>query len=43
MRNTRIMVFDIPGWPGSGMTYEEVLSGYPELTREAIETLVASR
>jgi uncharacterized protein (DUF433 family) len=37
IRNTRITVFDILGWLGSGMTYEEVLNDYPELTREDIK------
>jgi len=37
VRNTRITVFDILGWLGSGMTYEDVLSDYPELTREDIK------
>jgi len=37
VRNTRITVFDILGWLGSGMTYDEVLSDYPELTRDDIK------
>jgi len=37
VRNTRITVFDILGWLGSGMTYEDVISDYPELTREDIK------
>jgi uncharacterized protein (DUF433 family) len=37
IRNTRITVFDILGWLGSGMTYEDVISDYPELTREDIK------
>jgi uncharacterized protein (DUF433 family) len=37
IRDTRITVFDILGWLGSGMTYEDVLSDYPELTREDIK------
>jgi uncharacterized protein (DUF433 family) len=37
IRNTRISVFDILGWLGSGMTFEEVISDYPELTREDIQ------
>ncbi len=36
VRNTRITVSDILGWLGSGMTYEEVISDYPELTKEDI-------
>jgi uncharacterized protein (DUF433 family) len=37
IRNTRISVSDILGWLGSGMTYEEVINDYPELTREDIK------
>ena len=37
IRNTRITVFDILGWLGSGMTFEEVLNDYPELSREDIK------
>jgi len=37
IRNTRITVFDVLGWLGSGMTYDEVLSDYQELTREDIK------
>ena len=36
IRNTRITVFDILGWLGSGMTMDEVINDYPELTREDI-------
>ena len=36
IRNTRITVFDILGWLGSGMSFEEVLNDYPELSREDI-------
>jgi uncharacterized protein (DUF433 family) len=37
IRNTRITVFDILGWLGSGMTMDEVIIDYPELTREDIK------
>jgi len=37
IRNTRITVSDILGWLGSGMTFEEVLNDYPELSREDIK------
>ena len=36
IRNTRITVSDILGWLGSGMSFEEVLNDYPELSREDI-------
>jgi uncharacterized protein (DUF433 family) len=37
IRNTRISVSDILGWLGSGMTFEEILTDYPELSREDIK------
>jgi len=37
IRNTRIIVFDILGWLGSGMSFEEVLNDHPELSREDIK------
>lgn len=37
IRNTRITVFNILGWLGSGMSFEEVLNDYPELSREDIK------
>jgi uncharacterized protein (DUF433 family) len=37
IRNTRIAVFDILGWLGSGMTFEEIILDYPELSREDIK------
>jgi len=37
IRNTRITVFDVLGWLGSGMTMDEVITDYPELTREDIK------
>jgi len=37
VRNTRISVSDILGWLGSGMTFEEILFDYPELSREDIK------
>lgn len=38
IRNTRISVFDILGWLGSGMTFEDIISDYPELKRDDITT-----
>ena len=37
IRNTRISVSDILGWLGSGMSFEEVLNDYPELSSEDIK------
>ena len=36
IRNTRISVFDILGWLGSGMTFEDIISDYPELKGDDI-------
>ncbi|MBK9391155.1 MAG: DUF433 domain-containing protein [Bacteroidetes bacterium] len=37
IRNTRITVSDILGWLGSGMSFEEILQDFPELSREDIK------
>ncbi len=37
IRNTRITVSDILGWLGSGMSFEDILQDYPELSREDIK------
>jgi len=37
IRNTRISVSDILGWLGSGMSFEEVLNDYPELSIDDIK------
>jgi uncharacterized protein (DUF433 family) len=37
IRNTRITVSDILGWLGSGMSFEDILNDYPELSREDIK------
>ena len=34
IRNMRITVYDILSWLASGMTREEILSDFPELTNE---------
>jgi len=35
-RNTRITASDVLGWLASGMTFEEILFDFEQLTREAI-------
>ena len=40
IRNTRISVFDILGWLGSGMTFEDILNDYPELNRDDIKAFL---
>lgn len=37
IRNTRITVSDILGWLGSGMSFEDILQDFPELSREDIK------
>jgi uncharacterized protein (DUF433 family) len=37
IRNTRITVSDILGWLGSGITFDEIINDYPELSREDIK------
>lgn len=37
IRGMRITVGDILGWLGSGMTIEEIVDDFPELTREDIQ------
>ena len=42
VRGLRIAVSDILGWLSSGMTNEEILSDYPELTEEDIRACLAT-
>lgn len=41
VRNTRITVFDVLGWLASGMTYDEILNDFPELTIDDIRACLA--
>jgi uncharacterized protein (DUF433 family) len=41
IRETRITVYDILSWLASGMTNEEVISDYPELTMADIQASLA--
>ena len=36
VRNTRITVGDVLGWLASGMTFEEIIEDFDQLTREDI-------
>jgi uncharacterized protein (DUF433 family) len=36
IRNTRITVSDILGWLANGMTYDDIVEDFPELTPEDI-------
>jgi len=37
IRNTRISVADVLGWLGSGMSFEDIIHDYPELTSDDIK------
>lgn len=41
VRDTRITVFDVLGWLASGMTNEEIIIDFPELTIEDIKACLA--
>lgn len=41
IRNTRITVFDVLGWLASGMTYDEIIYDFPELTINDIKACLA--
>lgn len=36
IRQTRISVYDVLSWLSEGMTYQEIIEDYPELTKEDI-------
>ena len=38
---TRITVFDVLGWLASGMTVDEILNDYPELTDTQVRACLA--
>ncbi|HMS65514.1 MAG TPA: DUF433 domain-containing protein [Ignavibacteria bacterium] len=38
---TRISVYDVLGWLASGMTIEEIVSDFPQLSREQILACLA--
>jgi len=41
IRNMRIAVSDVLGWLASGMSHQEILSDYPELTEADIRACLA--
>lgn len=41
IRHMRITVGDVLGWLASGMSHEEILSDYPELTEADIRACLA--
>ena len=41
VRETRITVYDVLGWLAAGMTYNEILADFPELTLDDIKACLA--
>jgi uncharacterized protein (DUF433 family) len=41
VRETRITVYDVLGWLSTDMTYDEILTDFPELTRQDILACLA--
>ena len=41
IRDTRITVYDVLGWLAAGMTNEEIIKDFPELTYEDIQASLA--
>ena len=41
VRNTRITVYDVLGWLAAGMSNEEIVEDFPELTVEDIKACLA--
>lgn len=41
IRHMRITVYDILGWLAAGMTPEEILADFPELTQQDIQASLA--
>jgi uncharacterized protein (DUF433 family) len=41
VRETRITVYDVLGWLSTGMTYDDILADFPELTRQDILACLA--
>lgn len=41
IRDTRITVFDVLGWLAAGMTFEEIIHDFPELSVDDIKACLA--
>jgi len=41
IRETRIAVYDVLGWLSAGMTYNDILADFPELTQQDILACLA--
>ena len=41
VRDTRITVYDVLGWLASGMTSSDIISDFPELTKNDIQACLS--
>ncbi len=41
IKNTRITVYDVLGWLANGMSQDEIIEDYPELTLEHIRACLS--
>jgi uncharacterized protein (DUF433 family) len=41
VRDTRITVYDVLGWLSAGMTYDDIIADFPELTHQDILACLA--
>ncbi|WP_211229696.1 DUF433 domain-containing protein [Olivibacter sitiensis] len=41
IKGTRISVYDVPGWFANGMSEGDILTDFPELTKEQIRACLA--
>jgi len=41
IRETRITVYDVLGWLAAGMSYDQIISDFPELTKDDIIACLA--
>lgn len=41
VRDTRITVYDVLGWLATGMTFNEIILDFPELTMDDIKACLA--
>lgn len=41
VRNTRISVYDVLGWLAAGMSFEDIITDFPELNEEDIRACLA--
>jgi uncharacterized protein (DUF433 family) len=41
VRNTRISVYDVLGWLAAGMSFDEIIADFPELTTQDIKACLA--